>query len=262
MIEAAYTPDLILFKELQRAAEPESRIVDVGCGQGRFVKLCLDNGIKNMSGCDLFMEAETEQEKQRLAAELAKTFPFTLMTDERLPYPDNSFDIVVSNQVLEHVPDKRFLVGEMVRILRPGGRLLLVFPTADSIFEAHVYLPWFHRFNLKNRLVRALYYVLVTLRLGAQGRKSTRYVWLTETFDYFPKFIFHKNRREYGRIFKEKGLDFEYRDDDYFAALAARKPRLASLSRLKWLRRMLVKQIGAYVVAEKRAPLNRPQTQS
>jgi len=45
-----------------------------------------------------------------------------------IPFGDGAFDTVLSNQVLEHVPDPRALWAEMVRVLRPGGRLIVTVP--------------------------------------------------------------------------------------------------------------------------------------
>jgi SAM-dependent methyltransferase len=47
---------------------------------------------------------------------------------DRMPFGDGAFDTVLSNQVLEHVPDPRALWAEMVRVLAPGGRLIVTVP--------------------------------------------------------------------------------------------------------------------------------------
>ena len=56
---------------------------------------------------------------------------------EALPFPSNTFDLILSHEVIEHVQDDRQAVREMVRVLRPGGRLLLFCPNRGYPFETH-----------------------------------------------------------------------------------------------------------------------------
>lgn len=56
---------------------------------------------------------------------------------EALPFADNSFDLVLSHEVLEHVTDDRQAAREIVRVLKPGGRLALFVPNRGYPFETH-----------------------------------------------------------------------------------------------------------------------------
>src|SRR5690606_26208157 len=56
---------------------------------------------------------------------------------EAIPYPDNRFDTILSHEVLEHVDDDRAAVREMVRVLRPGGRIIIFAPNRWYPFETH-----------------------------------------------------------------------------------------------------------------------------
>lgn len=79
---------------------------------------------------------------------------------ERLPFPSGSFDAILSHEVIEHVQDDRLAISEMVRVLRPGGRILLFCPNRGYPFETHgVYWRGSYRFGnipLVNYLPRRL----------------------------------------------------------------------------------------------------------
>src|SRR3989304_5032789 len=68
---------------------------------------------------------------------------------ERLPYASAAFDLVLSHEVLEHVPDDRRTVEEILRVLRPGGRLVLFTPNRGYPFETHG-IFWRGRYRFGN----------------------------------------------------------------------------------------------------------------
>jgi SAM-dependent methyltransferase len=79
---------------------------------------------------------------------------------EKLPFPDGSFDFILSHEVLEHVTDDAAAMGEMARVLRPGGRLALFVPNRGYPYETHgIYWRGRYRFGnipLVNYLPRRL----------------------------------------------------------------------------------------------------------
>jgi SAM-dependent methyltransferase len=56
---------------------------------------------------------------------------------ENLPYSANSFDLILSHEVIEHVADDREAIQEMVRALKPGGRITLFCPNRGYPVETH-----------------------------------------------------------------------------------------------------------------------------
>ena len=56
---------------------------------------------------------------------------------ENVPLPESSFDLVFSHEVLEHVQDDQKAIREMVRVLKPGGRIVLFCPNRGYPFETH-----------------------------------------------------------------------------------------------------------------------------
>jgi len=67
---------------------------------------------------------------------------------ERLPFPPDSFDLILSHEVLEHVTDDRRALEEIARVLRPRGRAVVFVPNRGYPFETHgVYWRGRYRFG-------------------------------------------------------------------------------------------------------------------
>jgi len=99
-----------------------------GCGIGTYVRKLLEFS-HHVYGLDI--------DASRIA-EASRTLPNLLVAAaESLPYPDHSFDVVLSHEVIEHVHDDRRAVEEAVRVLRPAGRLVLFCPNRLYPFETH-----------------------------------------------------------------------------------------------------------------------------
>jgi SAM-dependent methyltransferase len=92
--------------------------LDVGCGEGRFCRLLKDNHIP-VVGIDP-TEALLAQARLR-----DPTGHYQTATAESLPFPSAKFDLVVSYLTLIDIPDFRSGLREMVRVLSPGGTLLI-----------------------------------------------------------------------------------------------------------------------------------------
>ncbi|NPA06132.1 MAG: class I SAM-dependent methyltransferase [Chloroflexi bacterium] len=71
------------------------------------------------------------------AQRAAQHGPVVNAAGEALPFPSNTFDYVISHEVIEHVQDDRAAVREMIRVLKIGGRLLLFCPNRGYPFETH-----------------------------------------------------------------------------------------------------------------------------
>lgn len=106
------------------AASEGCNILDVGCGSGWSSFLLAEKGY-SVSGVDLDSNAFEPSETQD-----CRFYAGSVM---ELPFPDNTFDIVTSYQMLEHVPNPELGLQEMLRVLKPGGKFCLVGPNSISL---------------------------------------------------------------------------------------------------------------------------------
>jgi SAM-dependent methyltransferase len=139
----------------------QARILDYGCGGARLLMLLWIMGWRNLRGVDVEIPAPLAA----LAAKLGMPEGALLAYDTKtLPYPDASFDLVVSQQVLEHVHNLDDYYREAARVLRPGGKALLDFPHRLIPYDSHARL-WFAHW-LPKSLRRPLYQRLTTQGAG------------------------------------------------------------------------------------------------
>jgi len=119
----------ILLSVLKRNLDLKERlqILDVGCGGGATMGSLRRYG--NVRGIDTSEEAvEYNRERGR---------EVSLAAVESIPFADNSFDLVLALDVIEHVPDDLQALRELFRTLRSGGSLLVTVPALRILWSAH-----------------------------------------------------------------------------------------------------------------------------
>jgi SAM-dependent methyltransferase len=131
-----------------RAVEPyvaisrESRILDLGSGVGGFVIACRERGLQAFGlepdrigqGAHI---TSIQIARRRLSAPV-----FVNGVGEALPFSSECFDLVVMNQVIEHVENQRAVVREAARVLGPGGALYVACPNYLRFYEPHYKILW------------------------------------------------------------------------------------------------------------------------
>lgn len=100
------------------------QIADIGCGAGTQCILWAKNGHRHVHGIDI-NERLINLGKQRAAAG-GYTVDFCVGSSTELPWPPETMDVCLVPEVLEHVPEWRTCLKEYVRILRPGGLLMIM----------------------------------------------------------------------------------------------------------------------------------------
>lgn len=116
-------------------------ILENGCGVGMYLKQLAE---------DAAFAVGLEIELDRAAKACGRGLSVVNGAGEELPFSASKFDLILSHEVLEHVTDDRRCLEEMVRLLKPGGRLVLFVPNRGYPFETHgIYLKGEYHFGNK-----------------------------------------------------------------------------------------------------------------
>jgi SAM-dependent methyltransferase len=162
-----------------------------------------------------------------------------VIVDGAIPYPDQWFDVVVTNQVFEHVADPPPALREIRRVLKPGGVFIALFPDRSTWFEGHVGLYFVHWFDPRSRVLRAYLMACHQLGLGyfregktaAEWANWVRELMITEVFYHEPR----KVRSWWTETFGERPQSMAH---DWMISRiegSKRLRRLAGLARQPWM---------------------------
>jgi len=124
---------------------PGARILDAGCGSGRNMIELARHGI--VTGVEL-SQASVDIARDRHAGEVIAGSVL------EMPFADDSFDLAVSLDVIEHLDDDLGALRELRRVIAPGGALLLTVPAYQWLWSGHDEINHHHRRYTRRSLTR------------------------------------------------------------------------------------------------------------
>ncbi|MDR3658878.1 MAG: class I SAM-dependent methyltransferase [Mycobacterium sp.] len=185
---------------------PETaKILDFGCGAGGNVRALRARGYLNACGYDV-------GDGRTLVRDDRHQIKVGTLLDLRLPYEDNTFDLVISDQVFEHVQDQVRAFEELLRITKPGGHGLHIIPARYAPIEPHILVPfggvfqhrWWYKlwasFGIRNRFQAGL---------SADETADHNAFFMSEATRYITTSC-------YRVIFREVGFQYRFAEQEFF----------------------------------------------
>lgn len=127
-------------------------VADIGCSAGYIADELARAGAAVTIGVDIDVPGLLKAQ-----ARFGQTVDFVCALGERLPFRDNSIDVLVFNHIYEHVVDPEAVLADLHRVLKPGGALYLGLANRLGVMEPHYRLPFLSYLPgpLADRYVRA-----------------------------------------------------------------------------------------------------------
>ena len=123
-------------------------VLENGCGVGMYVEKLTSLALSTQSkGHVIGLEYDFE----RTVVARVNSDKIINAAGEFIPLPSSTFDLILSHEVIEHVQDDRAAIREMIRVLKPGGRVVIFCPNRGYPYETHG-IFWKGKYHFGNKL--------------------------------------------------------------------------------------------------------------
>lgn len=229
-------------------------VLDYGCGSGEVIQEARKEGL-TVYGAEAFYEGgstRTEIEKQGLLGTVVREIEHGI-----IPFEDHFFDLVISNQVFEHVEDLDGVLHEIDRVLKPGGTLLCLFPSKERMREGHCGIPFIHWFPKRSQF--RFYYAVALRKCGLgyfKGDKSASQ-WASDFLQWLDAFTYYRDKKAIFNSFKSHFTVSSF-EHDYIAFRLNRYGRtfLSRMFRLRFIQPLgceLFRRLGCLVILARKS---------
>ena len=224
-----------VWKTLEQLPQ-QARVLELGCGAGSLWTACPGRIPASWSLTLSDLSEGMLQAAWRNLVVIGRGIKFEQIDAQSIPYPDETFDIVIANHMLYHVPDRPKALAEIRRILKPGGHLVAATVGANHLKEM---TDWFLR--VKADMDMAAVTIPFTLENGSEqlqpffNQIETRryedslriteipplmaYIRSTSKFGDAPEAAFAQLEQELTAELQAKGEIFVTKDSGLFLAI-------------------------------------------
>jgi SAM-dependent methyltransferase len=185
-------------------------ILEAGCGKGEFCLVLSELLTENFPSIKFKVQGFDVNERPE-HHQIDSSLVNLISENDNWPYPDNSFDIVMSNQVIEHVKNADVFFKELNRVMSIGAYSIHSYPVKEIIIEPHYFLPlvhWVDNWDLRKFIIKffsrfGLGTFKKQLKDGLTGDLDK---WSSMHSDYTTNFTHYLQLNDYLRIAKCYGF--------------------------------------------------------
>jgi SAM-dependent methyltransferase len=212
-----------------------AKILDFGCGAGRTIRSLRAQGYGNAYGYDV-------GDGRNLLGANRDNISVGTLFDLRLPYEDNTFDLIMSDQVFEHVQDQVRVFQELRRIMKPGGHAVHLIPARYMPLEGHIHVPF-------GGVIQHRWWYKLWALLGIRN-KHQKGLSANETADHNAYFVTDATRYVatscYRVMWKALGYEYRFAEQEFFDTHPRSSMRL--IGRLGWPAMVLYRTFRSRIV--------------
>ena len=233
--ETSLPLELRVLKALRVDLPKTAKILDFGCGAGRTIRSFRALGYANSYGYDV-------GDGRNLLGVDRDHISVGSLLNLKLPYEDNTFDLVTSDQVFEHVQDQVRVFQELWRITKPGGLGFHCIPARYMPIEGHIFVPF-------GGVIQHRWWYKLWALLGIRNQFQ-RGLTADQVADHNAYFVTDATRYVatscYRVMWQQIGFDYRFAEQQFFDSHERASMRM--IGKLRWPAMVLYRTFRSRIV--------------